>query len=53
MSRLREMIEEELLAERITIGSYREKFGCRVQYPTTRLLDVLLLRSLFVKSRRP
>ena len=43
MERLMEMIKEELLAERVTVDSYRENIGYRVEHdPTTRLLDALL-----------
>lgn len=43
MSKLREMIKEDLIAERIALESYRETVGYRVeQDPTTRLLDEIL-----------
>jgi len=43
MGRLREMIKEDLLAEQITVDSYQETVGDRIeQDPTTRLLDACL-----------
>jgi bacterioferritin len=43
MERLREMIKEDLLAEQITVDSYHETVGDRIeQDPTTRVLDACL-----------
>jgi len=43
MGRLREMIKEDLLAEQITVDSYHETVGGRIERdPTTRLLDACL-----------